>query len=158
MKMVTIILMCCCIAAGCNNKIESNSHETAVQDTSLSGSMVQQPVTTACYGMMNASDTVRVQLIILQDSVSGSMTTQYEGKDKNTGLLVGAMKGDTLYANYTFHSEGIQSVREVAFLRQGDQLLEGFGKVVEQEGKMVFAQPADLRFGTVVTLAKQPCQ
>ncbi len=76
--------------------------------------------------------------------VTGELVYDYFEKDKNTGTIKGEMKGDTLFAEYIFMSEGINSVREVAFLQKGDDLIEGYGDVEEQTAKIVFKNKAAL--------------
>ena len=66
------------------------------------------------------------------------------------------MYGDTLLAEYIFKSEGITSIREVAFLKQDDSFVEGYGDVEEQYGKMVFKNRSALSF-TGKVLHKVDC-
>jgi len=79
------------------------------------------------------------------------------GKDKNTGTLQGQVRGDTIFADYTFWSEGKQSVRQVAYLKKDNSLLEGYGDAQEQGGKMVFKNTGALNFGKGVVLQKVNC-
>jgi hypothetical protein len=67
------------------------------------------------------------------------------------------MHGDTLFATYTFFAEGTQSVRDVAFLKKGADLEEGYGAVVEEDGKMVFRNRAALDFSHSVLLKNRDC-
>ena len=67
------------------------------------------------------------------------------------------MNGDTLLADYTFQSEGTESVRQVAFLKKGDGFVEGYGDVEDQGGKMVFKNTAMLDFGSGTAFTKVPC-
>ncbi|MGB3800602.1 MAG: hypothetical protein WA952_12380 [Lewinella sp.] len=82
-----------------------------------------------CYSFVDDRDAVMLSLTDLQGNTRGMLDYALAEKDRNTGTLEGAWKGDTLYANYTFQSEGVESQREVAFLRRGDQLVEGYGPV-----------------------------
>ncbi len=90
--------------------------------------------------------------------VTGELVYDYFEKDKNTGTIKGEMKGDTLFAEYMFMSEGINSVREVAFLKKGDSWIEGYGDVEEQTGKIVFKNKAALKFEINITLKKNRLQ
>jgi hypothetical protein len=69
----------------------------------------------------------------------------------------GTMHGDTLLADYTFQSEGRQSVREVAFLRRDIGFVEGYGPVTEQQGKTVFKLPRTLHFDAKYMLLPVAC-
>jgi hypothetical protein len=100
---------------------------------------------------------VRLTLAATQPTVTGQLSYRYFEKDRNEGTIRGAMHGDTLRAEYTFQSEGVASVREVAFVRRGTGFVEGYGDVVERAGAMVFKQPHALQFAAAPTLLPVPC-
>jgi hypothetical protein len=82
------------------------------------------------------------------------MLYQLKERDRNNGTLQGTIKGDTLIADYTFSSEGMVSVRQVAFLKQQEGLREGFGELKQKNNQWVFANPRALQFtGFVLTPA-----
>jgi len=60
--------------------------------------------------------------------------------------------------NYTFQSEGKTSIREVAFLKKGDQLAEGFGDVEEVKGKTKFKDLSKLKFDGLMTFDNIDCK
>lgn len=105
-----------------------------------------------------SKDSVTLHLAITNDSIKGVMDYQLTGKDKNKGTLQGELRGDTIFADYTFMSEGKESVRQVAYLKKDNQLLEGYGDVEEKGGKMVFKNTGALNFGKGVVLQKVDCQ
>jgi hypothetical protein len=115
------------------------------------------PTEPQCYAYTSGKDTVRLTLAATQPTVTGQLSYRYFEKDHNEGTIRGAMHGDTLRAEYTFQSEGVASVREVAFLRRGTGFVEGYGDVVERGGAMVFKQTNALRFTSANTLAPVPC-
>lgn len=90
--------------------------------------------------------------------VNGKLSYNISGKDKNEGTLIGNMKGDTLIADYTFMSEGVSSVREVAFLQKDGALIEGFGDVAEANGKVTFKDKKKLKFDQKNILTKVDCK
>ncbi|MCY7351965.1 MAG: hypothetical protein LH606_15085 [Cytophagaceae bacterium] len=114
--------------------------------------------TIQCYAYANEQDSVRLKLISNQTTMTGDLTYNLSGKDRNTGTLVGQMNGDTLLAEYTFQSEGTESVREVAFLMKENGLVEGYGNVWERAGKMVFENKSSLTFEANRVLAKTDCR
>jgi len=88
----------------------------------------------------------------------GKLTYDYFEKDHNEGTLVGSFHGDTLVGKYSFHSEGVLSVREVVFLKQGNRYLEGFGPVVDnQKGTLTFKDRKAIKFNAAVPLVAVPC-
>jgi hypothetical protein len=110
-----------------------------------------------CYAHTSATDTVRLTLQATQPTVTGQLTYHYFEKDRNQGTISGTMHGDTLLADYTFQSEGTTSVRQVAFLRRDIGFIEGFGPVVERQGKTVFEKPHALTFDAKYTLLPVAC-
>ncbi len=69
------------------------------------------------------------------NKVTGDLIYNFYEKDKSTGVLTGTMKGDTLFANYIFRSEGIESVREVAFIKKEKGYIEGYGDMDDKSGR-----------------------
>ena len=158
--MRNFFLFICLVVAGCNNSSTSrganNTKDTSsgMSDTSTNSSMVE---TTNCYGYRSAKDTVLLTLTTDGSAVSGKLIYAYAEKDKNTGTISGIMKGDTLFADYTFMSEGQSSVRQVAFLKHNDGFVEGYGNSKMEDGKMVFENLSALKFSNTMALKKEPC-
>ena len=89
----------------------------------------RMPRKARCYGYDANGSTVDLYLTDTDGRVEGTLDYALAEKDANTGDISGHWRGDTLYATYTFQSEGRESTREVAFLAQGDRLIEGYGPV-----------------------------
>ncbi len=155
MKNNLLLLLMAATAMNCGTKESSDTESTAVSspksETITTGSVEQ------CYALMTAGDTVRLNLNQQGSEVTGTLFIRLTGKDSNTGTLRGQMRGDTLRANYTFQSEGVESTREVAFLAKDGGFVEGYGDVQEQNGMMVFTPGTTLTFGTNRTLTKTNC-
>lgn len=140
------------LLAGCNNTdSKNNAVATApappAQEHNISG----------CYTYK--TDQVSINLLVktLADTVTGTLTYDYAEKDDNTGTIKGTFSGDTLFADYTFLSEGFETVREVAFIKSGDKLKEGYGDIEDRNGKIVFKDRGFLIFPGRVTLTKGAC-
>lgn len=114
--------------------------------------------TPGCYSSVMGQDTMLLQLKTTGPEVTGNLTYNFYEKDDNQGTIRGEMRGDTLLADYTFQSEGTESVRQVAFLKKGDGFVEGYGDAEEMAGKMVFKNTAALNFDSAAAFAKVPCQ
>jgi hypothetical protein len=139
------------LALACNNTTKENAQADSTGTTRTGESPDK------CYAYLTAKDTVRMQLVLDGKSASGDLSYRLYEKDSNTGTLNGTMQGDTLVADYTFSSEGMQSVRQVRFLKQDDMLIEGTGDMEEVNGKMVYRQPADIRYMGGLVLKKVSC-
>lgn len=156
------------IAAGvfmtaCNNEPKTTATDAQVTttntsaDTATMGNATTTNETSECYANTKSKDTVLLHLTINNNTVIGDMNYGIAGKDKNKGTLQGQLRGDTIFADYTFWSEGKQSVRQVAYLKKDNNLLEGYGDAEEQGDKMVFKNTNALNFGKGVVLQKVNC-
>jgi hypothetical protein len=118
------------------------------------------PFSEMCYKGVQGKDTISMTLVIKGDQLQyGTLSYNYFEKDDNEGTLVGAFRGDTLRGKYSFQSEGAMSVREVIFLKQGKNYLEGFGQVTEdQDGKVVFKDNKGIQFESSFPLVEVPCK
>lgn len=83
--------------------------------------------TESCYTYIKNRDTVSLTFKQVGSAITGHLTYKLFEKDKNDGRVVGKIKGDTILLDYTFASEGTTSQRPIAFLKQNDKLIEGFG-------------------------------
>ncbi|MBG6235525.1 hypothetical protein IWX76_002093 [Pedobacter sp. CAN_A7] len=101
-----------------NNPVEIDS---VAEEKKLTGNVEE------CYTYIKNRDTVALTMSQVGTAITGRLTYKLFEKDKNEGRVVGKIKGDTLLLDYTFASEGTTSQRPVAFLKQDDQLIEGFG-------------------------------
>ncbi|RKS25189.1 hypothetical protein CLV94_0219 [Flavobacterium endophyticum] len=141
--------------AACNKKAEDTQVVTEPE--------MEQPEITApakeCYEYANGKDTISLSLAITNgNNVSGDLKYALFEKDGNTGTFTGMFKGDTLYADYMFQSEGMTSVREAVFLRKGDALLQGFGDITEKDNKQVFKDKKSVKFDEKMALKKVACE
>ena len=99
--------------------------------TSNTEQVVVETATRQCYASTLNKDSALLVLNFKGNIVEGSMDYKINGKDKNKGSLNGEMKGDTIFVDYKFLSEGVESVRQVAFLKMDSTLTEGYGDVEE---------------------------
>jgi hypothetical protein len=100
----------------------------------------------ACYHYVGGSDSIRMQLIIADSVIKGTLLYDAAGRESQAGFFTGQVRGDTLFAEYTFKAGRQAGVREVAFLRRKDGLLEGTGPSENRSGKTVYANPSALTF------------
>jgi hypothetical protein len=122
--------------------------------------VVEETVSDECYSASIKKDTILMNLTIKGNEVTnGKLSYKFYEKDKNEGTLVGELKGDTLIADYTFMSEGVSSVRQVAFLKKGNTYVEGYGDVVDDnKGKVTFKDITQLKFEGKTVLSKVDCK
>ena len=138
------------------NGNDTTSHNASVKDKTevASGSTGN---TRTCYSNFRNRDTVLLSFTRNDTAINGELMYQFFQKDRNTGIINGTIKGDTIIADYKFNSEGTTSVRQVVFLKHGDELLEGFGDVEEYNGKMVFRNISSLVFDSSMVFSLTDC-
>ena len=154
MKVINI-LMLVILLASCNAR---NNKNNDVENAESKSSSEQTSSLVNCYRYTSEFDTVTLKLIHVGTSITGTLVYNLKEKDKNKGTIQGAMSNDVLVANYTFMSEGVQSVRQVAFKLQGNTFTEGYGDSFEKDGKVVFKDVDALNFTSQIKLQEVACQ
>jgi hypothetical protein len=112
----------------------------------------------ACYAYIKNRDTVSLTFTTAGHEIAGKLSYNLFEKDKNSGTVSGLIKGDTIIADYSATGEGMTYVAQVAFLKKGDQLLEGYGPSEEKNGKRVFTDLSALKFGQAIVLSATTCK
>ncbi len=66
------------------------------------------------------------------DNVSGTLDFKNFQKDSSTGSFAGTYQNRILLGDYSFRSEGMDSVMQVIFKKSGDDFIRGFGEVTAE--------------------------
>jgi hypothetical protein len=136
--------------------ISCNNHKTTNKNTITTDGNQQSPVN--CYQYISSNDTSTLKTIHAGEAITGTLVYNLYQKDKNQGTIQGSMKGDLLIADYTFMSEGITSVRQVVFKKEGASFFEGYGKIETKSDRIVFKNTDSLTFNNAVKLVEVDCQ
>lgn len=78
------------------------------------------------------------------------MDYKFFEKDNSHGTISGKVEGDKIIGDYKFSSEGSESVSEIIFLVNGDNLQVGFGEMEEKDNRFVYKDPENLKFDTFI--------
>jgi hypothetical protein len=151
MKHIPAILIFLALASCSDNKTTKTSTPTSETRSQTDSSI-------NCYRYASANDTISLELIKEGKSVSGILIYKLHEKDKNEGTIHGTLQGDILIADYTFRSEGAQSVRQVAFKRSGNYFIEGYGDITETNGKVSFKNIDALQYNDRFKLSEVDCE
>ena len=144
------------IAVSCNTKKKDTPSTKDKESTQLEKKK-PKGLQKGCYVYNDNRSTISLQVLKKGDSIIGTLLFALAKKDKNTGRFIGRIKDSVLMADYTFESEGVESVREVAFRIKNDTLLQGYGPTEMKGEKQVFTRPSSLTFNTEFPLVKKPC-
>ena len=152
MKQIFALPVIVLLLSACNNNsTESTTAPVVAEEKKI-------PREHRCNVYTSAKDTINLHLQISGNIVTGDLAYNYFAKDKNTGTIQGNMKGDTLFAEYKFMSEGTESIREVVFLKKENDFVEGYGEAEEKNGKMIFKNTSGLNFNNNLFLKNVPCE
>lgn len=147
------------IILSCNNENKEKHDANAAQITAKNPGTEPKINSNDCYVHIKNRDTANLKINIEGGNLIGDLDYKLFEKDSNKGKIAGQIKGDTIIAEYTFSSEGVKSVREVAFLKKADGTLsEGFSEVIEKDGKMVFKNHSALKFDDSMVFTKTDCK
>jgi hypothetical protein len=155
MKRLFVILFL--FAAGCTSQNRNDSKLTETKSTKEKLSAVNLE---GCYLSVFNKDTSHLKIIANGNRITGELSYKRFEKDSNKGTINGEIKDSLIVAYYTFQSEGVTSVREVAFKPSGKGLLEGFGDIeISKTGDTAkFTHLARLQFNEGPTFIKQDCK
>ena len=152
----TILTTAILIALFISCKKENNQELTP---TETDATVATETISQECYLGINNKDTIVLSYNIKGNQITqGKLSFNYFEKDRNEGTIAGGIKGDTLFADYTFMSEGMVSVRQVAFLKRDGNLIEGYGDIIDNNGKVSFKSTKDLKFEGKPQLSKVDCK
>lgn len=118
---------------------------------------VREEKEVVCYSYEGAKDTIHLWMTQEGEVLRGELEYDLFEKDRNQGSISGKRINDLIIADYTFSSEGMESVREVAFKITDAGLVEGYGEVEERGNKMSFKDPKNLRFDDARVLVPVQC-
>lgn len=137
----------------CNNP----NNDTASADPATEGSVHVNATDTivtdakpfalaGCYEMTIKKDSAFLDLQVIDTLVKGKLDFNFSEKDKNAGTFNGVLRNDKIFADYTFQSEGVTTVREIILQIKDGTLIQAFGDLKEQNGKLVFANKENLQY------------
>ena len=146
------------LAGSCNNKgkssIEVNPDTIANKTATIT---ITDSLPSGCYAQIMKRDTSLLQLENKDNIVNGSLSYNIYEKDRNDGTLQADIDKNIVSGWYIFKSEGIVSVRQVAWKINGDELWPAIGEVVQKNDTAMFAQPDKLRYDSLRPFKKVPC-
>ncbi len=140
------LLLSCVILASC--KYTENEKEKIVKQLEL-----EKTISVQCYKGLYEQDTISLKINTLKDGkISGNMEMIVADMPKKVGEIYGEFRGDTLFAAYTFIQGGYEKKtykNPMAFLKQGDQLIIGNGKLKIVLGATYFENDEPIDFDRV---------
>lgn len=148
MYKIKIVIIALTLFSACGNHTQTEGQHKEEQKANLPKS---------CYLFNDGRDSIKMTIEISNSKAKGDLDFFYNEKDHNSGSFIGEVKGDTLWGKYNYKSEGIESSREIVFLRKGNGWIQGYGEITEKDGGFVFTDNAEIRFDHNFTLEEVAC-
>lgn len=146
MKIINIGLSLLIFATACQQRDKKQGQGDQTQMVPDTTGLAVAIADNGTYQYLKNGDTISLTIAIDGDKVHGDLRYNWKEKDRNVGHIDGVLKDSVLLADYTFASEGQQSVRQVAFKFSKNKAVEGFGNMEEKGGKMSFVAPDRLSY------------
>lgn len=137
---------------GCKKETPSETPEKTVP---IAEEVVPEKPKSECYEVNKSGNIISLNINYDTDKVTGTLSYALQEKDKNTGTFEGQIKDSIIIADYTFQSEGVESVRQIAFKLKGNQAIEGYGEM-NNEGTR-FKDATKLNFDGKMPMDKVEC-
>ncbi len=145
------------IVGSCNNDGKSSPETTTDTIANNTVTVAVDTLSPGCYSQIFGRDTAYLQLENKNGAINGSLSYNIYEKDRNDGTVQAELTVDTIRGWYLFKSEGIISVRQLAWKINGDELWPATGEVSQRNDTTVFAQPDKLKFDNSRPFKKVAC-
>jgi hypothetical protein len=147
------------VAACTNNEQQTTREDSLTRNDTLPRDtvVVIDTVLSGCYSMMVNRDTASLQMQVKGTQVTGSINYDLDGKDRNDGTFEGEIMNDRLTGWYLFRSEGLMSVRQIAFRIGNGYLWPANGELIVRNDSTFFKDINQLRFDSTRPFVKVRC-
>ena len=148
--MKTPVLICLLFTCIGFQSCKKNENEKVVEDTQV---QAEKPISVQCYKALYQKDTIELKINTLENGkITGDMVMKFFNMSKKVGKIAGEFSGDTLFASYTFiqgTNDKITYKNPMAFLKRGNELILGNGKIQTTMGASYFVKGTPIDFERV---------
>ena len=148
--MKTSVLFCLLFACIGFQSCKKNQNEKVVK---VNQNQAEIPLSVECYKALYEQDTIELKMNTLKNGkITGDMVMKFFNTEKKVGKIAGEFSGDTLFASYTFiqgTNEKITYKNPMAFLKRGNELILGNGKIQTTMGASYFVKGEPIDFERV---------
>lgn len=109
-----------------------------------------------CYAQRSGENLSALQMTVQGDSVHGYIAQEIAGGGGARGSFTGKITGSFVTADYLFARNGEVETHEAVFKIEGNQLFQGAGSMILENGKMMLRDKANLQW--MGPLLQTPCQ
>lgn len=127
--------------------------DQAEKEAKAAKEKAEMVVKTECYKALYDRDTIDLKINTLESGkVSGNMLMKFDMQPSKIGEIYGDFHGDTLLVSYTFVNQGNDKItykNPMAFLKKGNELILGNGKMETSMGVTYFVKGEPIDFENV---------
>ena len=143
---LSCLLLACIGLQSCKkNETLKSGEATQVQ--------AEKPISVQCYKALYEKDTLELKMNTLKSGkITGDMVMKILDMPKKVGKIAGEFRGDTLFASYTFIQGDYNKKtykNPMAFLKRGNELILGNGKIETTMGASYFVKGEPIDFERV---------
>lgn len=146
-KLSLFFLLLTCIGFGSCKKDQSP------KDVDAAKAKAEKPISSACYKALYENDTIDLTINTLKNGkINGDMVMKIENMPNKVGEIAGEFRGDTLFADYSFiqgTNDKVTFKNPMAFLKHGNELILGSGKIETYLGRSYFVKGTPIDFENV---------
>jgi hypothetical protein len=129
---------------------KKNENQKEVEATQVQS---EKPISVQCYKALYEQDTIDLKMNTLKNGkITGDMEMKFFNMPKKVGKIAGEFRGDTLFASYTFIQGDYDKKtykNPMAFLKRGNELILGNGKIETTMGASYFVKGEPIDFERV---------
>ncbi len=143
--LLCLLLVCIGLESCKKNQSEKGVDAPQVQ--------AEKPINIKCYKALYEKDTIELRVNSLKNGkLTGDMVMKLYNMPKKVGKIAGEFRGDTLFVAYTFIQGGNEKItfkNPMAFLKRGNELILGNGKIETTMGASYFVKGTLIDFDRV---------
>lgn len=137
---IFFLLLACIALESCNRKQPKKAP-------------AEKPLSSKCYKAIYENDTLELKVNTLKNGkITGDMVMKMLNYPNKVGKIAGEFRGDTLFAAYTFievTNDKITFKNPIAFLKRGNEMILGNGKIETTMGASYFVKGEPIDFDNV---------
>jgi hypothetical protein len=133
--------------------LESCKNDQKEKVVEAEQAQAEKPISVTCYKALYEKDSIDLKINTLENSkITGDMEMRILDMPVKRGKIAGESRGDTLFVSYTFTQGGYEEKtykNPMAFLKKGDELILGNGKIEFTLGASSFVKGEPIDFDRV---------
>ena len=129
---------------------KKNEQQKVVEATQVQS---EKPINVQCFEAHYEQDNIDLKMNTLKNGkITGDMVMKFFNMPKKVGKIAGEFRGDTLFVSYTFIQGDYDKKtykNPMAFLKRGNELILGNGKIETTMGASYFVKGEPIDFERV---------